>query len=180
MSAENTAPSFVCADLQDATTHYPVTGYNPHQNSFKQSSPDHISDCSRDSEPVLSEGHRQRHAASPPPGRSHRAWSVELDGRSGRRWFRGASEAGFAFRRHRRDGMSRGGAWRAPAGAGLLPASVVFTSAFWHRLGGAGDFGGRGTGVVAALDPRRLRPGSDVPGAGGWRAGRRGVWAGPW
>ena len=65
---ENTAPSFVCADLQDATTHYPVTGYNPHQNSFKQSSPDHISDRSRHSEPVISEGHRQRHAARPPPG----------------------------------------------------------------------------------------------------------------
>jgi hypothetical protein len=26
--------------------------------------------------------------------------------------------------------------------------------AFWHRLRGAGDVGGRGPGVVAALDPR--------------------------
>ena len=134
--------------------------------------------------PVIFEGHPPVGRRKLSTGRSHRAWSVERIGRSWRQCSRGA-RTGLALRRHPRAGLLGGGAWTTPAGAGLLPASVVFTSALWHHLRGAGNVGGRGPGVVAALDPRLpsetplgsvvARGGGAGCQAGGFARGRWGV-----
>ncbi len=131
---ESKGPPYVCEPKSNATSSFAIMSYDPIRKLARQYSSDHKTIPGDPLKPVLSKRHRQRPTAGSRLGVNIRV-GLSPGMRNGLTVLPEGACGGWASRRRRRSGMSRGGAWRAP-GAGLGWGSVA-----WSGGAGADDHG---------------------------------------